>query len=469
MKIHLIAIGGSIMHNLAIALKEKGYEVTGSDDEIYEPAKSRLDAHDLLPENMGWFPGKITYDLDIVILGMHAKKDNPELLKALELGLVVVSFPQFIYYLSQFKKRVVIAGSHGKTTITAMVMHVLKRLGKDFDYAVGSNIPGFENSVSFSKSAPIMVIEGDEYLSSPIDRQPKFLWYKPQIAYINGVAWDHINVFPTYQDYLNQFINFIDSLDEGAKLIYNSADSEVVKLVKEHAKRLELIPTEIPFSFVEDDKLCVVYDDLVYELNVFGQHNLQNLAAAQKICEQFNIEEAVFWDAVEDFKGAGKRLEKIYEDDNAIVFRDFAHAPSKVKATVNAVKNQFADRKLLAILELHTFSSLNPEFIKEYKSAMDEADKAIVYINPETQKAKRAEPIGKEELQKSFGREDLMFVEESGVIKKILESGFEEKIAILLMSSGNFGGLKLDEIFGEEETEKEEISGPEETENSEKQ
>jgi UDP-N-acetylmuramate: L-alanyl-gamma-D-glutamyl-meso-diaminopimelate ligase len=447
MKIHLIAIGGSIMHNLAIALKKREYAISGSDDEIYEPAKTRLKDNDILPEVLGWFPGKINPALDMVILGMHAKKDNPELLKALELQLNIVSFPEFIYYAGQYKKRIVIAGSHGKTTTTAMVMHALKKMGKDFDYAVGSSIEGFDDSVRLSTEAPVIVIEGDEYLSSPIDRQPKFLWYKPQLAYITGIAWDHINVFPTYDEYFAQFINFVESMEEGSVLIYNPGDSEVLRLINNYGSHLKCIAANMRENYIEDNKTCVVCDDFIYELSVFGEHNLQNLAGAQKICEELNILEPVFWDSLESFKGAGKRLQTMYSSDNLIVFRDFAHAPSKVKASVEAVKKQYADRKLIAVLELHTFSSLNPAFIKEYAGSLDPADKAIIFINPETQKHKVSEPITLEQLVSAFGRKDLIFTESPEDISKLLENKSAEPICILLMSSGNFGNIRLEELI----------------------
>ncbi len=444
MKIHLIAIGGSIMHNLAIALKKRGYELSGSDDEIYEPAKSRLAALNLLPANTGWFPEKITSDINTIILGMHAREDNPELLRAKELGLKIVSFPEFIYEESKDKLRVVIAGSHGKTTTTSMVMHVLKHAGKKFDYAVGSSIEGFEDSVKLSQDAASCIIEGDEYLTSPIDRRPKFLWYQPQISYLSGIAWDHINVFPTYENYFQQFVLFLQSLEKGATFIYNPRDKEVVRLVKNYAKHLRLLDAPMPMHRVEGGRTIVRTEGREVRISVFGEHNLQNLAGAQKICEQLEIHERTFWDLVQDFKGAGKRLQKIYEDKNLVAFRDFAHAPSKVEATVAAVKEQYGNKKLIAALELHTFSSLNPEFIKQYAGTMDKADEAIVYINPETQKSKHSNPISAAEIQDAFKKQNLVFTEDADRIKSLLHKNYTEPTSLLLMSSGNFDGMNFE-------------------------
>ncbi len=443
MKVHLIATGGAIMHNLAIALKKRGYEVSGSDDEIYEPAHSRLAAQGLLPEAHGWFPEKLTSDIDVVILGMHARQDNPELLRATELGLKIVSFPEFIYEESKNKNRVVIAGSHGKTTTTSMVMHVLKAAGKVFDYAVGSSIEGFVDSVKLTADAPIIIIEGDEYLTSPIDRRPKFLWYKPQVSYLTGIAWDHINVFPTYEEYFQQFVLFLDSLEKDAIFFYNPNDAEIIRLLESHGKHLKCIPAVTPAHKIENGSTTVNFSGAEYKLSVFGEHNIQNLAGAQKVCECLGVPESDFWKYIQNFKGAGKRLQKIYEDNNMIAYRDFAHAPSKVKATVEAVKEQYPGKKLIAALELHTFSSLNPEFIREYMGSMDMADEAIVYINPETQKAKRSTPIGTEEILKAFGKASLVFTDDAADIRSLLHKNYPEPVSLLLMSSGNFGGTEL--------------------------
>ena len=439
----MIAIGGSIMHNLAIALKKRGYEVSGSDDEIYEPASGRLAEAGILPAQHGWYPENIQPDIDIVILGMHAKPDNPELLRAKELNLKIVSFPEFIYHESQNKKRVVIAGSHGKTTTTSMVMHVLKRAEMKFDFAVGSSIEGFEDSVQLSETAPVIIIEGDEYLTSPVDRRPKFLWYKPQIAYITGIAWDHINVFPDYEGYFQQFVLFLESMEKGAVLIYNPRDTEVVRLVTKHGKHLQCVPAYPAMYYLSDGATIVRSNAKEYRLSVFGEHNMQNLAGAQKMCEYLGVGEQEFWKNIQNFKGAGKRLQKIFEDKNLVAFRDFAHAPSKVRATVDAVKQQYPGRKFVAALELHTFSSFNTEFIKGYKGSLDAADLAIVYINPETEKARRDEPINREEIINAFAKDDLIYTKDAENIKELLNNNYGEPVSLLLMSSGNFGGTEL--------------------------
>jgi UDP-N-acetylmuramate: L-alanyl-gamma-D-glutamyl-meso-diaminopimelate ligase len=446
MKIHLIAIGGSIMHNLAIALHEKGYNVAGSDDMIYEPALSRLRKHDLLPEPFGWDPSRITPDIDIVILGMHAKPDNPELQKALELGIKVVSFPEFIFEQSKNKQRIVIAGSHGKTSVTAMVMHVLKKAGLEFDYAVGSSIEGFENSVRLS-NAPVIVIEGDEYLSSAIDPRPKFLWYHPQVALINGIAWDHINVFPTWEIYKAQFSGFIESLETGSTLIYYADDRETKDIVNKSGSRLNKIPVTNPEFEITDGQTILISGGKKYPLSVFGKHNLQNLCGAQKICEILNIPAADFWKYVSDFTGAGKRLEKIETRNGIKAFRDFAHAPSKVSATVKAVKNQFPDKKLVAVLELHTFSSLNRNFIKEYAGTLNPADTAFVYVDNHALKAKGGDTYDQAEIRTAFQREDVAFFDHKDNLLKAIKLQLSKDNVLLFMSSGNFGGLELKEMI----------------------
>jgi UDP-N-acetylmuramate: L-alanyl-gamma-D-glutamyl-meso-diaminopimelate ligase len=442
MKIHLIAIGGSIMHNMALALHEKGYEITGSDDAIYEPAYSRLENKGLLPKELGWNEGRITNDIDIVILGMHAKPDNPELLKAIELGLKVVSFPEFIYELSTEKTRVVIAGSHGKTSVTAMVMHVLKKYNFDFDYAVGSSIAGFENSVKLS-NAPVIIIEGDEYLSSPIDRQPKFMWYHPQIALINGIAWDHINVFPTYEIYLEQFSNFIKSMEAGSELIYYADDAETSEIVQENAAHLRTVPVSMPTHNIHSGITTVIVNDHEYPLSVFGKHNLQNLSGAQKICEALGLSQNDFWSATKDFAGAGKRLEKINNSNQIIAFRDFAHAPSKVRATVNAVKNQFPNQKLVAVLELHTFSSLSRNFIAQYADTLNGADNALVYVDNHALKAKGGDAYNEQQIRDAFNRNDIIFFENRDELSQVLRPLISFNNTLLFMSSGNFGGLDI--------------------------
>jgi len=442
MKVHLIAIGGSIMHNLALALKEKGNIVTGSDDHIYEPAYSRLEKQGLLPESMGWNAEKITKKLDFVILGMHAKPDNPELKKALELKLKVMSFPEFIYRQSKRKKRVVIAGSHGKTSVTGMVMHALKKNDYDFDYAVGSNIPGFENSVKLSE-APIIIIEGDEYLSSPIDSQPKFMWYQPQIALINGIAWDHINVFPTYEIYKQQFVNFIKSIKTSNELLYNAEDKEAEELALKYGSHLMVQPVHLPGYKIINGRTIVTVDNYDFPITIFGKHNLINLSGAQKICEALRLNSKDFWTAMADYTGAGKRLEKIHNDKNIIIFRDFAHAPSKVRATVSAVKEQFPSQNLVAVLELHTFSSLNKDFIMQYADSLLDADTAIVYVDNEALTAKGGDKYSEQQIRDAFNRQDLLLIDSKDELEKALKPFTDPKNTLLLMSSGNFGGLDI--------------------------
>jgi UDP-N-acetylmuramate: L-alanyl-gamma-D-glutamyl-meso-diaminopimelate ligase len=443
MKIHLIAIGGSIMHNLALALQQKGYHVTGSDDNIYEPAFTRLQNKGLLPVIFGWDSTRITSDIDIVILGMHAKPDNPELQKAMEMGLKVVSFPEFIYDQSKDKNRVVIAGSHGKTSVTAMVMHVLKKYNFDFDYAVGSSIEGFENSVRLSDSG-IIIIEGDEYLSSPIDMRPKFMWYRPQIALINGIAWDHINVFPTYEIYLEQFRNFIQSIEAGKELIYYSDDEETVKLIEKYGSHLNKVSVSLPEHTIENGETTVTADDgKEYPISVFGKHNLQNLSGAQKICESFGVTESDFWKAAADFSGAGKRLEKIPNKNGITAFRDFAHAPSKVRATVHAVKNQFPDQKLVAVLELHTFSSLNKNFITQYADSLQPADIAIVYVDNHALIAKGGDTYSPQQISEAFKRDDILFFDAMEALSNVIKPYCKTGNTLLFMSSGNFGGMDI--------------------------
>jgi UDP-N-acetylmuramate: L-alanyl-gamma-D-glutamyl-meso-diaminopimelate ligase len=443
MKIHLIAIGGSVMHNMAIALHKKGYNVTGSDDAIYGLARQRLDKYGLLPSEIGWHPETITSSTDLVILGMHARPDNPELIKALELKIPVMSFPEFIYYQSKDKKRVVIAGSHGKTSITSMIMHVLHKLNFNFDYAVGSSIEGFEDSVRLTEDAPVIIIEGDEYLSSPIDRRPKFMWYHPQIAVINGIAWDHINVFPTYDEYVLQFSNLISDMVPRGKLIYFQGDKEIQKIVDSHAGHLTLISTEIPEHEIKNEQTIVKINNQKYGISIFGNHNLQNLSAAQKVCEHLGISEDLFWKSIKDFKGAGKRLEKVINDKGLTVFRDFAHAPSKVKGSTDAVAAQFSQKQIIAFLELHTFSSLNKSFIPQYAHSLDGADKAYVYIDTEALNAKSGDFFTEDDIKKAFKRNDIIFIQSGSDLNHVFKENLSRDNVFLLMSSGNLGGLNV--------------------------
>ena len=446
MRLHFIAIGGSAMHNLALALHEKGHEITGSDDMIYGPSKSRLKKVDLLPEEFGWFPDKISADLDAVILGMHAKGDNPELARAKELGIEVYSYPEFLFHQSEHKTRVVIGGSHGKTTITSMVLHVLRYHHKEVDYMVGAQLQGFDTMVHLTDKNDFIVLEGDEYLSSPIDRRPKFHLYKPNIALISGIAWDHMNVFPTYENYVEQFEIFIDSIVKGGILVYNEEDPEVERLVTKSTNTIRKHPYRTPEYKVENGQTLLKTPEGDMPIGVFGKHNLNNLAGAKWICQHIGIDEEDFYEAIASFSGASKRLEKIAETENCVVYKDFAHSPSKVLATTNAVREQFPDKKLIACLELHTYSSLNAAFLEQYKTALDAADVAVVFYSPEAVANKNLKAVSKEQIYTAFKRNDLIiYTEPQGFQDFLREQDFQESV-LLLMSSGTYGGLDFDEI-----------------------
>lgn len=442
-KIHLIATGGSVMHNLAIALHLKGYHVTGSDDAIYEPAKSRLAQHGLLPPKEGWNTALITQDLDAVILGMHARVDNPELVKAQQLGLKIYSYPEFIYEQSKHKTRVVIGGSHGKTTITSMILHVLKYYKRDFDYLVGAQIEGFDTMVKITDNATILIAEGDEYLASPIDRRPKFHLYKAHIGVISGIAWDHINVFPTYENYTEQFDLFLKTIEPNGCVIYAENDMDTQKIIQNsntHIRKIgyQEIPNEI------NNGLTYIIDGTKrIPLQIFGNHNLQNLNAAKLVCQELGITTTDFYEAIGSFKGAARRLELLAKNDTCHIFKDFAHSPSKLKATIEAVKKQFPTRKLIASIELHTFSSLNPQFLNEYKGAMAHADEAIVFINQSTFEQKKMQPFSKDVILKAFDRPDVTYFDQPEQFQKHLQALHLDKANLLLMSSGNYGGIDI--------------------------
>ena len=448
MKIHFIAIGGSAMHNLAIALHNKGYHVTGSDDTIHDPSRSRLERKGLLPEAFGWFPEKITQDIEVIILGMHAKKDNPELLKAQDMGLKIYSYPEFLYEQSKDKTRVVIGGSHGKTTITSMILHVLAYHDMQVDYMVGAQLEGFETMVHLTTENEFMVLEGDEYLSSPIDRRPKFHLYKPNIALLSGIAWDHINVFPTFEGYIEQFRIFTDSLTNGGIMVYNEEDAIVKEVVESSTHPIKKYPYSTPTYEIEDGITAIDTPDGMMPLEIFGDHNLQNLAGAKWICQHMGIDEDDFYEAIASFKGASKRLEKIAENTQTVIFKDFAHSPSKVKATTEAVKKQYENREVIACLELHTYSSLNAEFLSEYKGALDQADKAVVFYSPHAVKIKQLDEVTTAQIGAAFGREDLLMFTNPAEFKTFLFSQNLEQTAVVLMSSGNYGGLDFEEVRG---------------------
>jgi len=443
MKVHFIAIGGSAMHNLAISLCKKGYKVSGSDDEIFEPSKSRLMKYNILPSYIGWNPNIITPDIDAIILGMHAREDNPELIKARELKLKIYSYPEYLYEQTKNKTRVVIGGSHGKTTITSMIMHVLKFHDKKFDYMVGAQIDGFETMVSLSEDAQIAVFEGDEYLSSPIDRRPKFHLYKPHIALISGIAWDHINVFPTFENYKEQFSIFIEKIEKDGCLFYYEKDSVLVDVVNNSNNTIEKTGYESHARIKKGNKTYLLNIDMEIPLHIFGDHNLQNISGAKLVCNQLGLSDEEFYEAIAEFKGAAKRLEILAENNETIIFRDFAHSPSKLRATVNAVKEQYSEKVLIAVMELHTFSSLNADFLNEYKGSMNMANIAIVYFNPEVIKHKKLKPITKEQVKKSFQNNNLLVFSNQQELLAYIKNIDLSNNNLLLMSSGNFSGVDL--------------------------
>jgi UDP-N-acetylmuramate: L-alanyl-gamma-D-glutamyl-meso-diaminopimelate ligase len=448
MRVHFIAIGGSAMHNLALAMHKKGFAVTGSDDEIFEPSKSRLAKAGLLPAKEGWDADNIHKELDAVILGMHARADNPELIKAKELGLRIFSYPEYIYEQTRDKTRVVIGGSHGKTTITAMILHVLHYHKIDCDYLVGAQLEGFDTMVKLTKEAKIAVIEGDEYLSSPIDRRPKFHLYKPNIAILSGIAWDHINVFPTFENYVEQFRIFIDLIEENGTLVYCEKDPEVKRLAGSMKKDIKKIPYGIPPHTIENGitVLKTPGSKLQTPLLIFGDHNLMNANGARLVCAQLGITEDQFHEAIASFKGAAKRLELVKRNAHTAIYKDFAHSPSKLKATTAAVKKQFPNRKLVACMELHTFSSLNEDFLKEYEGAMAGADEAFVYFNPHTIAHKKLKPITPEQVKAAFGGNNITVYTASEKLVSDLKAKKWDHTNLLMMSSGNFDGVDLKEL-----------------------
>lgn len=442
MNVHFIAIGGSVMHQLAIALKRKGYVVTGSDDEIFEPARTNLEQEGLLPEAIGWRPARIHPNLDAVILGMHAKADNPELLRARELALPIYSFPEYIYQESKDKTRVVVGGSHGKTTTTAMIMTVLRQAGADFDYLVGARLEGFSQSVNITR-APVIVCEGDEYPASVLEKRPKFHFLFPHIAIITGIAWDHINVFPTFDNYLEQFRIFIDKIEPGGVLIYNETDPVLKKLVMEHPGSVRKIGYGIPDHVIENGITVVTLEGRTGALKVFGDHNLLNLHAAFLVAKELGMEAGQFLAGMANFSGAAKRLELIGRNDTVNIYRDFAHAPSKVKATIQAVKMQFPERELIAVLELHTYSSLNEQFMAQYRGSLDLADRAVVFYSRHALELKRLPLLPEQKVKEGFGKPGLLVFQEREELEKWLMEQSYKNVNLLLMSSGNYDGLDL--------------------------
>ncbi|MFC3198018.1 UDP-N-acetylmuramate--L-alanine ligase [Parapedobacter deserti] len=442
MRVHFIAIGGSIMHNLAIALAKKGYIVSGSDDHIYEPSRTNLEKHGLLPEP-GWEAERITEDIDAVVLGMHAKADNPELLRAQELGVRIYSYPEFIYEQAKEKLRVVVGGSHGKTTITSIIMHVLKSVGRDFDYLVGAKLDEFEGMVKLTKDAPLMIIEGDEYLASAIDQRPKFHLYQPNIALISGVAWDHVNVFPTFESYVNQFRLFIKSIEPKGTLVYNKEDKTLQELVLEDHSKINKHGYRTP-EYTINKGITYMHTHIGdIPLQVFGKHNLSNIAAAFTVCEWLGVEREAFYAAIKQFRGASRRLEYVANNNDSVVYQDFAHTPAKLKASIHALKEQFPDKALVAIIELHTYSSLNTAYLDEYRDTMREAEYPAVFINQEALKQTNVEALSEDTLRSAFNQPDLAYLNSIEHMKQYLTQMDAAGKNLLFMSSGNYGGINL--------------------------
>ena len=445
-KVHFIAIGGSAMHNLAIALHKKGYQVTGSDDELFEPSKSHLEKYGLLPPTQGWDADRITNDLEAVILGMHAKTDNPELVKAQKIGLKIFSFPEYLYEQSKNKTRIVIGGSHGKTTITAMILHVLNFHHVDCDYMVGAQLEGFEVMVKLTTEAKYMILEGDEYLTSPIDKRPKFHVYQPNIALLSGIAWDHINVFPTFENYTEQFKIFANMISDGGTLVYCNEDEDVNKVADATKNTIKKIPYGLPAFEIIDGITYLILKEKNIPLQIFGRHNLMNMNGARLICNSIDVNDEQFYEAIQSFKGASKRLELVEKNAVCTVYKDFAHSPSKLKATIKAVKEQYPNRTLVACMELHTFSSLSSEFLSHYKDAMRDADVPIVYFNPHAIKLKRLPDISEKQVLEGFCDNRLkVFTDSEKMQKELLDLQWKNK-NLLLMSSGNFDGIRFDDF-----------------------
>lgn len=443
MNYHFIAIGGSAMHNLAIALHKKGETITGSDDEIFDPSKTRLEKYGLLPKKLGWFPEKITSNTDAIVLGMHAKKDNTELAEAKKRNIPIYSYPEFLYEQTKNKKRIVVGGSHGKTTTTAMIMHVLKSQGLNFDYMVGAQIEGFETMVNFSEEADVAVFEGDEYLTSPIDPRPKFHLYKPHVAIITGIAWDHINVFPTFENYVDQFRIFIDQIEKGGTLVYCQDDSVLKQLVEKTAHDITKIPYSTHAHEIKEGKTWLKSAGNSLPLKVFGKHNLQNLSAALLACKQIGISPDSFYTSIKNFTGAAKRLQLLASSDNLSVYHDFAHSPSKLQATVSAVKQQYPEKEIIACMELHTYSSLTESFLSQYKGTLNLADTAIVFYSEHALKLKKLPDINKKNIAQSFGKPGLKVISDAEELKKQLNFMEFKNSILLLLSSGNFSGIDL--------------------------
>ena len=449
MRVHFIAIGGAVMHNLAIALHKKGYKVTGSDDEIFEPSRSRLAKYGLLPPAEGWNQDLITWDIDAIILGMHAREDNPELNKAKELDLRIMSFPEYIYEQTKKKKRIVVAGSHGKTTTTAMIMHVFRQAGIKFDYMVGSSIDGYETMVGLSDESEYAVLEGDEYLTSPLDRRPKFHLYQPDIAVLNGIAWDHMNVFPTFENYVEQFRIFIEKITPGGILAFFDDDREAKKIAIASADNIRKIPYKVHGYFQNKTGFYAATHNRVVPLRIFGEHNMQNLSAAREACFAAGVTEDGFYEAIQSFTGTSKRLQKIYENEKGASYFDFAHSPSKVKATVEAVASRYQGMKIVACLELHTYSSLNIEYLPQYRGTLEKAFLPVVFFNPHALSLKKLPGLSSGIVRKAFGVNNLHVFDNSAEMTAFLKKEQFRDPVFLFMSSGDFDGCNLRELSEE--------------------
>jgi len=433
------------MHNMAMALHNKGIRVTGSDDEIFEPSRSRLEKYGLLPERTGWDPDRITPELDGVILGMHAKEDNPELIRAQMLRLKIWSFPEYIYEQCREKKRVVIGGSHGKTTVTSMIMHVLRYNHFDFDYMVGSQLEGFETMVRLTKDAPIVILEGDEYLSSPIDRRPKFHLYHPHIAVLTGIAWDHVNVFPTFENYKNQFSEFVTQIDPSGHLFCYSDDQLLQEIGSEATCETTFYDAH-PFG-VTGNETFLETGSRKMKIPVFGKHNMQNIRAAQLVCRELGVTDEQFYEAIPSFRGAARRQELLAESEEKKIYLDFAHAPSKVRATIESFRERWPKEQIYAFLEIHTFSSLNKDFLPQYENSLEKADTAYVFYDPHVVEFKNLPPLEKSFVSKSFGSSNVIVLDDKYELRKIaLNQG---KGIYLMMSSGSFSGLDLKDLASE--------------------
>ncbi|MBD2754926.1 UDP-N-acetylmuramate--L-alanine ligase [Spirosoma validum] len=453
--IHFISIGGSTMHNLALALQQQGYLITGSDDKIYEPSQSRLQKYGLLPPETGWFPSKIHSGLKAIVVGMHARKDNPELVKALELDLPIYSYPEFIYQQSQQKQRIVIAGSHGKTTITAMVLHTLKFHNRTFDYWIGDSIDGFDTTVKLTSglngsAAPIIIIEGDEYASSPIDSRPKFLHYQPHIALISGIAWDHVNTYPTWEEYVDQFESLAEAMPKAGVLIFDESDDMLDVIGQKERTDITKIPyVAHPNKIVNGQTYLITKQDRQVAVQIFGDHNMKNIAGAIAVCDRIGITEDQFYEAIPTFKGVAQRLEKIAEKGERVFYHDSAHSPAKVEAATEAVKHQYPDKRLLAVLELHPFNTLNTSFLEQYKGTLDKADTAIIYFNTnDLEGARKGDSINLKDFITAFDKSNLQAFTSITKLQNYLSQQSDKAQAFLFMGSEIVQNLDLNTIAG---------------------